>query len=354
MNILRCIMKEEKKQVSWKRIALICTCVILSLVLIVLIFAAVFMDRLLGSINRAPDQHETLSASELQELLQQGGTISPDFTGPLFNENEITVPTEIDIKHEEHIVNILLLGQDRRGGTKNPLTDVMMLCTINKETNTVTMTSFLRDLYVKIPGHYRNDKMNVAYAVGGFKMINDTLEANFGVKVDGNVEVDFSQFAKIIDMLGGVEIELTGAEAAYLNNGWVTGVLRAGMNKLNGNDALAYARIRYIDSDFQRTNRQRNVVTAILNSFRNASVTQLTDTMTAVLGMITTDMTDAQIMKYALEFAPMLKNLNIVSQHIPVEGTYYFGGVKDQNIVDCIFIRDYDANIQLLAEVMNG
>lgn len=353
MNILRCIMKEEKKQVSWKRIALICTCVILSLVLIVLIFAAVFMDRLLGSINRAPDQHETLSASELQELLQQGGTISPDFTGPLFNENEITVPTEIDIKHEEHIVNILLLGQDRRGGTKNSLTDVMMLCTINKKTNTVTMTSFLRDLYVKIPGHYRNDKMNVAYAVGGFKMINDTLEANFGVKVDGNVEVDFSQFAKIIDMLGGVDIELTKAEAGHLNSEYGYS-LSSGVQRLDGQKALGYARIRYIDSDFQRTNRQRNVVTAILNSFRNASVTQLTNTMTAVLGMITTDMTDAQIMKYALEFAPMLKNLNIVSQHIPVEGTYYFGGVKDQNIVDCIFIRDYDANIQLLAEVMNG
>ena len=346
-------MKEEKKQVSWKRIALICTCVILSLVLIVLIFAAVFMDRLLGSINRAPDQHETLSASELQELLQQGGTISPDFTGPLFNENEITVPTEIDIKHEEHIVNILLLGQDRRGGTKNSLTDVMMLCTINKKTNTVTMTSFLRDLYVKIPGHYRNDKMNVAYAVGGFKMIDDTLEANFGVKVDGNVEVDFSQFAKIIDMLGGVDIELTKAEAGHLNSEYGYS-LSSGVQRLDGQKALGYARIRYIDSDFQRTNRQRNVVTAILNSFRNASVTQLTNTMTAVLGMITTDMTDAQIMKYALEFAPMLKNLNIVSQHIPVEGTYYFGGVKDQNIVDCIFIRDYDANIQLLAEVMNG
>ena len=347
-------MKDEKKQFSWKRVALIALCVILSLILVVLIFAAVFMDRILGSINRAPDSHETLSSSELQELLEPVETRGEDFTGPTFNAEDITIPTEVvEIVPQKHVVNILLLGQDRRGGTKNSMTDVMMLCTIDKETKTLTMTSFLRDLYVKIPGHYRNDKMNIAYAVGGFPMINDTLETNFGVKVDGNVEVDFSQFAKIIDMLGGIDIELTGAEAAYLNNGWATG-MKSGMNRLSGSDALAYARIRDIDSDFQRTNRQRNVVTAILNQFRNASLTQLTDTLTTALGMITTNMTDAEIMKYALEFAPILKDLKIVSQHIPVEGSYYYGDVKDQNIVDCIFIKDYDANLQLIADAING
>ena len=347
-------MKSEKKPFSWKKVALSSLCVILSLILIVLIFAAVFMDRILRSINRAPAVQATLSSSEIQELLQPEATRGEDFTGPAFHEDEITMPTEIvEVIENENVVNILLLGQDRRGGTKNSLTDVMMLCTINKETKTLTMTSFLRDMYVQIPGHYRNDKMNVAYPVGGFQMINDTLEVNFGVKVDGNIEVDFSQFADIIDSLGGIDIELTGAEAAFLNDGWATGK-KAGLNHMSGSDALAYARIRYIDSDFQRTNRQRNVVTAILNQFRNASVSQLTEALTTVLGMITTDMTDAEIMQYALEFAPLLKDLNIVSQHIPVEGTYYFGDVKNQNIVDCIFIRDYDTNRKLIADVLNG
>lgn len=341
-------MESNKKKASWRRPVLIGLCVILSLILVVLIFAAVFMDRLLDSINRVSGE-QTLSSSELAELLQQEQTRGDDYTGPAFNATDITMPTEAEVIEDEDIINILLLGQDRRGGTKNSLTDVMMLCSINKETKTLTMTSFLRDLYLKIPGYYRSDKLNVAYPAGGFKMIDAALEVNFGVKVDGNVEVDFSQFAKIIDLLGGVDIELTGAEAAYMNNNGF--YVHSGMNHLNGDEALLYSRIRYIDSDFYRTNRQRNVVTAILNQFKNASLGQITDTLVSVLGMITTDMTDAEIMSYALELAPLLKDLKIESQHIPVEGTYYYGDVKDQNIVDCIFISDFETNRQLIADI---
>lgn len=345
-------MKSNKK-ISWKRVALVTTCAVLSLILVLLLAAAVFMDRILGQINRTPSVQETMSSSDIAELLQPVETRGEDFTGPVFNVDEITVPSEpVEIIETDKVVNILLLGQDRRGGTKNSLTDVMMLCSINKETKTLTMTSFLRDLYLDIPGH-RGDKLNVAYALGGFEMIDKALEKNFGVKVDGNVEVDFSQFAKIIDLIGGVDIKLTGAEAAHLNNEYGY-ALSSGVNHLNGEKALGYARIRYIDSDFGRTNRQRTVVTAILNQFKNASIGQLTSTLTGVLGMITTDMTDAEIMKYALEFAPLLKDLNIVSQHIPVEGTYYYGSVKEYNIVDCIFIKDFDTNIKLIADVLDG
>lgn len=343
-------MKNKKEKAPWKRIALVSLCVFLSLILVLLIFAAVFMDRILGSINRVPND-QTLSSSELEELMQPEQTRGEDYTGPAFNEDEITMPTgNAEIIENKNIVNILLLGQDRRGGTRNSLTDVMMLCSINKETQTLTMTSFLRDLYLKIPGHYRSDKLNVAYPVGGFKMIDDALEVNFGVKIDGNIEVDFSQFAKIIDLLGGIDMELTGSEAVYMNNSGY--FVRTGMNHLDGDEALMYSRIRAIDSDFNRTNRQRKVVTAVLSQFKNASLGQITDTLVGVLGMITTDMTDAEIMGYAIELAPLLKDLKIQSQHIPAEGTYYFGDVKDQNIVDCIFIKDFEANRQLLAEVL--
>lgn len=346
-------MKNDKKKVSWKRVALIGISVILALVLLALVFVAVFMDRVFDSINREPTEHATLSSSELQELMQPEGTRGEDFTGPAFNEDEITMPTEVvEVIEKDHIVNFLVLGQDRRGGKKNSLTDVMMLCTINKETKTLTMTSFLRDLYLQIPGHYRNDKLNVAYPVGGFDMINAALEVNFGVKVDGNVELDFSQFSKIIDLLGGVDINLTGGEAgAMYDNGFS---VRTGMNHLDGEAALFYARLRYIDSDFQRTNRQRNVISGVVNQFRNASLNQLTDTLTTALGMVTTNMTDAEIMKYALELAPLLKDLTIVSQHIPAAGTYYFGDVKNQNIVDCIFIKDFETNRRLIADVLDG
>ncbi len=343
-------MKEGKTQISWKKIALIVTCVLLSLVLIVLILAAVFMDRLLGEIDREPETRETLSSEQLEELLKPNQTIGEDYTDPVFNASDVTVPTgTVEVVQSDNVVNIMLVGQDGAAG----LTDVMILCSINKETNTVTMTSFLRDLYLNIPGHYRNDKLNVAYPLGGFKMIDDALKVNFGVQVDGNMRVDFSQFTRIIDLLGGVDIYLSGAEASHLNSEYGFG-LSSGVQHLNGERALAYARIRKIDSDFNRTSRQRNVISAILNQLKNASVSQLMNTVTAVLNIISTDMSDADIMKYVAEFAPMLKNLNIVSQHIPVEGTYYFGGVKDQNIVDCIFIKDFETNRKLLADVLDG
>lgn len=339
-------MENSRKKGSWRRGILIALCVILSLILVLLIFAAVFMDRLLGSINRVPNE-QTLSSSDIEELLKPVETRDQNYSGPVIDASDVTLPSEdAEIIENDHVVNILLLGQDRRGGTRNSLTDVMMLCTINKETKTLTMTSFLRDLYLKIPGHYRSDKLNVAYPVGGFKMIDAALEVNFGVKVDGNVEVDFSQFARIIDLLGGVDVELTGAEAAYMNARGFS--VRSGMNHLDGDAALRYSRIRSIDSDFYRTNRQRNVVTAIVKQFKNASLGQITDTLVGVLGMITTDMSDAEIMSYALELAPLLKDLKIQSQHIPAEGTYYYGDVKDQNIVDCIFISDFETNRKLI------
>jgi anionic cell wall polymer biosynthesis LytR-Cps2A-Psr (LCP) family protein len=182
------------------------------------------------------------------------------------------------------------------------------------------------------------------------ELLDQTLELNFGVVVDGNVEVDFTQFAKIVDLLGGIDIELTSAEVANLYNDYGFS-LHAGVNHLNGEQALAYARIRYIGLDFGRANRQRTVLTALVNQFRNASLTQLTNTLTGVLGMITTDMTDADILKYAAELAPILKDLQIISQTIPVEGSYYFGDVTDRNIVDCIFI-DFEVNRKVLAETL--
>lgn len=344
---------ENKKKVNGKRIALIILCVILAIVLVALIVVTVFMDRLFGSINRVPDNQETLSSSEIEDLRQEEGTLSDDYTGPVFGADEITLPTEtVEVIETDKVVNILVIGSDRRGGTFVGMTDALILCSFNRETKTLTMTSFLRDMYVDVPG-WHGDKINIAYAVGGFETLNATLEKNFGVKVDGNVAVDFGSFKKVIDLLGGIDIQLTGREAAHLREQgfyWYD----AGMNHLNGEGALAYSRIRYIDNDFYRTNRQRTVITAVLNQFKNASLSQITDTLVSAFGIIITDMTDQEILGYAMEFAPMLKDMNIVSQHIPVEGTFTYGGVKEFNLVDCIIVKDFETNIALIADVLDG
>lgn len=345
-------MKNIHKKTNWRLILLWATNVILSLSLVLLLCVAVGADMLLGRIHRDDGQQPTLSEQEIEELLRPDETRGEDYTGPVYNSGEIEMPSDAElIASGENIVNILLIGQDRRGNAGRSLSDAMILCTINKQEKTLTMTSFLRDTYVKIPGR-RDNKLNATYILGGMELLDAALEVNFGVQVDGNVEVDFSQFAKLVDYLGGVDIDLTLSEANHLNYKYGF-ALKQGVNHLNGEQALAYSRIRKLDSDFGRTNRQRTVLTALLNQFRNASAMQLTSTVTGMLDMITTDMSDKEIMSYALELAPLLKDLKINSQSIPVEGSYSFGDVADSNIVDCIFIN-FEKNRQLLAESIGG
>ena len=337
---------------SWKIPVLAFLCVLLTLILAVLITATVMLERMLGKIDRVSNSDPTLSSSEIHELLNPKETRGEDYTGPAYDSNEITMPTEpAEIIETENTVNILLIGQDRRGTSGRSLSDAMILCTINKEKKTLVLTSFLRDTYVQIPGH-RENKLNVAYPLGGMELLDETLELNFGVTIYGNVEVDFSQFARIVDMLGGIDIELTEAEVVNLQYDYGFELV-PGMNHLNGEQALGYARIRRIGMDFGRTNRQRVVLMTILEKFRNASTTQAVSTISEILEMVTTDLTDQEILAYALELAPLLQDLQIVSQSIPVEGSYRFGDVKDRKIYDCIFI-DFEVNRQKLKETLSG
>lgn len=237
------------------------------------------------------------------------------------------------------LINILLVGQDRREGESQARSDSMILCTFHKETNQLTMTSFLRDLYVPIPGHHDN-RINAAYSEGGTDLLCRTLEDNFNLHIDGCVEVDFSQFSGIIDQLGGVEIELRQDEANVINR--ETGSsLSPGLQILNGSQALTYSRIRKldIDGDFSRTNRQRKVITALLQSYRNVGFSEIIPTINALLPMISTDLNQAQILLYALEVVPSLSSAEIVSQRVPADGTF-----SDQTIDGMsVLVADMDA-----------
>ena len=221
-----------------------------------------------------------------------------------------------------HIVNILLIGQDRREGEERARSDSMILCTFNKKTKQVIMTSFLRDLYVQIPGQGAN-RINAAYADGGMELLDKTLEENFGLYIDGNVEVDFDRFAEIIDLLGGVEIELRQEEADFINE--ETGsALSAGTQLLAGEQALMYARIRKldIDGDFSRTGRQRKVMSALLSAYRGSGTGTMLSLLKQVLPMLETDMGNVELLMLAVELAPMLSDAEIVSQYVPAAGTY--------------------------------
>lgn len=346
-------MANARRKISWKSIVLIIICVLLVLVLLVATAAAVILDRFLGKIDRVTGTEPTLSPEKLNALLNPTETRGEsEDNGSAFHSDDITMPTEpAQIIESENTINILLIGQDRRGTSGRSLSDAMILCTFNRETKTLTMTSFLRDTYVQIPG-CGNNKLNVAYPVGGMDLLDSTLELNFGVTIDGNVEVDFSQFARIVDMLGGVDIELTPDEVDNLYHDYGF-VLQSGVNHLNGEEALGYARIRRLGMDFGRTNRQRVVLMKLLEKFREVPASQALDTISEILSTVTTDMTDQQILSYAMELLPVLQDVQIVSQSIPVDGSYTFGHVTDRNIYDCIFI-DFEINCQVLKDTLGN
>lgn len=226
---------------------------------------------------------------------------------------------------DEDLINIMLVGQDSRGNTRER-SDTMILVSINPNTGEVAMISFLRDLYVQIPGYYDN-RMNAAYAFGGFPLLYEVMEVNFGITCDGGIEVNFEGFKDIVDVIGGVDVELTYRESE------VVGTYVEGVNHLDGEQALTYARIRKLDSDFGRTSRQRTVLQAILNKVRHLSVTELFSLVNTCMEFVTTDMTNAEILDIAKVTLPLLSNLELQSYRIPTDDAYYMTMIREMSVL---------------------
>ena len=336
-------MDERKKKVGWCGTILI---LLLILAILIVSLAAYAYNNILGKINRVDGSEVTLSQEEIEAI--ENETDPPEeLTGDLDEHDGVLDENAELLEKGDHIINILLIGQDRRPGETRARSDSMILCTIDTQEKTLVMTSFLRDLYVDIPDWngrtYQDNRLNACYAFGGMGMLDLALEKNFGIQVDHNLEVDFSGFEKIINIFGGVTINLTKAEANYMGGG-----LKEGTNFLNPEQALQYSRIRYLDSDFGRTNRQRNVLTALFNSMKNMNSDQLSQLINNILPMITTDMSNADITGYMVKLIPVLPELEITTQHIPASGTYKSCYVRGM----AVLVPDLEANRAILRETL--
>ena len=204
------------------------------------------------------------------------------------------------------------------------------------------------------------------------EMLNLTLENNYGVKVDANVELSMFSLVDIVDAIGGVDIELVGEEytkmlewqdqfnAQYeaLGISWYRHVdIHEGMNTLNGDMALAYARERHVndaDSDMKRTARQRKVMSAMLDKLVSMSPQQLNELIDKVLWWITTDLSKDEIKTYIKELTPYLFDLKLVSNQCPAEGTYWGEMVELPDGLSGVLKIDFEANRRILQAVMNG
>ena len=325
---------KRKQHDTFARWAMKLLCSLLALVLVLLLGATALFQQVLGKI------HYTQPVADFSTRLS--GFVSNLASEGFGTESGLIGGTG------SGIVNILLIGQDRREGEETARSDSMILCTYHRKTGNVTMTSFLRDLYVPIPGHH-NNRINAAYSEGGAALLDRTLRENFDLHIDGNIEVDFSQFSQIIDLLGGVQLELREDEAAEINKETGSG-LSAGVQVLNGEQALTYARIRKLDADgdFSRTSRQRKLMNALLGSYRNIKWKDLLPLIDELLPLISTDMNYGRLVLLAMEILPKLSDAQITSQRIPADGTF-----TDEKIDGMLVLSaDLEANRQLLRETL--
>ncbi len=272
----------------------------------------------------------------------------------LYDKVEYT-PTEIltdQPMKEEGVTNILLIGNDSRAGGGDGRSDAMILVSISNRTKTIYLTSLLRDIYVEIPGHESN-RLNAAYAFGGPELLLETIKQNLDIEVNRYVQVNFQAFANLIDAVGGVELELTNEEVqlvnAYLNEYNLlenrpidTDYLptdASGLLHLNGPQALAYSRNRYIGSDFGRTERQRKILEAVFHQLPASMLTNLDDLIDGILPNLTTNISRSECYTLSLD-APKLLTYELVQASIPIAGSYQSATIRKMAVLQVDFEKN--------------
>ena len=213
----------------------------------------------------------------------------------------------------EGITNILLTGTDARPGETASRTDSMMILTIDNNNNSVKLTSLARDTYVQLPG--RNPgKLNTAYFWGEESMLFETIENEFGIRVDKIIQVDFNALMSIVDVLGGVEVNVPENNLDEINNysedcyrmytsstkGEFKKIPSAGKQTLNGYQALGFSRVRKVDSAIARDERQQEVLMAIADKAKSMPVTKYPTLLNTILPYIKTNLSSSEILKLGM------------------------------------------------------
>lgn len=240
------------------------------------------------------------------------------------------------LEHSPLVKNILLLGVDARENQEKETSrpDTMMLISLDIKHHCIKMTSFLRDTWVYVPSLDKEQRLNASTSKDGYTGVVDTIEYNFGVDIDGYIVTNFEMFQELVDSVGGVEITVTKKEAKEVNKhqkryGYVH--LDPGTNTLNGKQALAYCRIRKIDTDFNRTKRQRVVMTALLDKAKKNPF-RLYKMANAAAPFIETNLSKTQLRGVAA-FAGICVSGEMFQEKVPFEGTWEYANKRGASVI---------------------
>lgn len=330
--------------------------IIATIISLIAIILAIYIYNLLNKVKYRDFNNTMVENSEFidnVELSQQEINENNELYKNIeqINPEDIEWNKTIDLTTNQDIINILLLGEEAIGGGRGR-TDSIMIVSLNTKDKKIKLTSLMRDIYLQIPGKSPN-RINTAYSFGGVPLAVKTIEETFGIDIYGTVLVNFNSFEKVIDSLGGIDLELTQKEANYLNStNYISNpsnrVIHSGINHLNGNQTLGYARVRkisglYGDSDFGRTGRHRAIINAIFNKYKNSSLNDVITITDDVLGEITTDLNKNDILGF-VSFILTSNISDIETLRIPIDGGYKGTNINGMSVL----VPDWDKNIQTI------
>lgn len=347
--------KKKKKSVAGKIVLLFVLSLLLVLALIIAFFASKLDKIQYADETKQPDYHaeatdpnETSAATEPEEEEE-----IVDISGLEQVETAPPIP-DSEVFEDSDVFNILLIGTDERTKefSEKARSDSMILMSIDKKNNTVKLVSLERGIAAPVlEGQYKGqyDWLTHIFRYGGADLLMKTVEHCFKVDVDHYVRINFNAFAQVVDAIGGVDIELTKAESQALNgyvytNAKTKHLVKEGVNHLDGYDALQYARLRFIDSDWVRVGRQRTVILAVVEALKDSSLLELNDLADTVLPMVQTNLTKLQIAELVL-YAPNFLKASFDQMTIPKKGTY--GGLTVMGGRGS-FAIDFEVNNDLL------
>ena len=313
----RAVKKTWRYTLPVRIVSIVCA-VVLILTGVLMTASGVYIRAMLGLIHYETGEEDYSNVPDLPPDSNKG-----DAT------NEIKDPDPIDLTNielrgnTESITNIMLLGVDGRDAEGySARSDTNMILSVNTSAKTIKLASILRDVWVPLSGRdsdgdgeFDYDKLNAAFYYGGFRMLSNTLADSFKIRIDQYIAVDFEAFEKAVDAMDGIDVELTAEEAQFIpvwsddpdrfatddNPDLEPLGYEAGTYHLNGQQTLAYCRIRYLypDSDFARQNNQRKVIDLLMQKAKTMNFATLTKVLMAVLPYVKTNMSQAELLTYA-------------------------------------------------------
>ncbi|MBP5493100.1 MAG: LCP family protein [Clostridiales bacterium] len=341
---------------SGKKLAIKIVCYILCAVLGLSTGVVLYVYKLLGAVGfvNTPfvnkSQYETIDFDDLDNIDLSSGDVTSSWANG--GHTKVYVNPKYPIKKvaqkDKKVENILVFGVDSRGTDDVTCrADAILIVSIDHRSNSLKMISLMRDTGVEIEGRSSTDKLTHSYAYGGVGLLINTINENFGLDIQRFVMLDFGSSSDIIDLVGGVEIEVTASEVKYANQSIneenmllgtnVPLLTHEGLQTLNGVQATSWARIRKLDSDYVRSSRQRTLAIALIKKVASLGRLEQTALLEDSAGMFETNMNAMDMMRVALSAIEVIDTIE--EYRAPCDGMF----TVQQN--PWMMIVDWDAQL---------